>query len=107
MKSYQTRRIIKYLSRLSYEPYYGSLKGPRETLLARAGNDMDQSALLVSMLRYSGYPARFVKNTVRLDIGRAQNWLGIDHPHSVGDMLSSNRVPTLLLADPHGTTDGR
>jgi len=84
---------------VDYEPYYGSLKGPRETLLTRAGNDFDQAGLLISMLRYSGYPARFVRNTVRLDIERAKNWLGINDPQSVGDMLSSNRVPTILLAD--------
>jgi len=87
---------------VDYEPYYGSLKGPRETLLTRAGNDFDQAGLLISMLRYSGYPARFVRNTVRLDIERAKNWLGIDDPQSVGDMLSSNRVPTILLADASG-----
>jgi len=48
------------------EWYWGLMKGATETLHQKSGNDADQAALLVALLRASGYPARFVRGTIEL-----------------------------------------
>jgi RHS repeat-associated protein len=40
---------------ISYVHYFGSKKGAQLTLLERSGNDFDQCALLVALLRAAGY----------------------------------------------------
>ena len=70
-------RIYEFVrNEVEYEHYYGVLKGPRATLAALRGNDYDQAELLVSLLRASGIPARFVRGRVRLDGTQINNWLG-------------------------------
>ncbi len=67
---------------VAYVPYYGLLKGAERTLLDGAGNDSDQAALLVELLRAAGYNAGFVFGTMSIpywsgdgaDLG---NWLGV------------------------------
>ncbi len=46
------------------EWYWGLMKGAEETLHQRSGNDADQAALLVALLRAAGYPARFVRGVI-------------------------------------------
>lgn len=43
-----------------YEPYFGAMQGAEQTLVSRMGNDIDTASLLVSLLRASGYPSRYV-----------------------------------------------
>jgi RHS repeat-associated protein len=40
---------------IRYVPYFGSKKGAQLTLLEKSGNDFDQCALLVALLRAGGY----------------------------------------------------
>ena len=42
-----------------FEAYTGSLRGTRGTLWSEAGNAIDQSSLLIAMLRSQGIPARY------------------------------------------------
>lgn len=49
---------------VGYESYIGSLRGARGTLWSGAGNALDQSSLLVALLRASGVPARYVAGTL-------------------------------------------
>lgn len=73
----------------TYQPYFGSLKGARGALFEKSGNDVDLSSLLISLLRYSGFPARYGEALVTVDVERVMNWLGFDDPGQVGFYLSS------------------
>ena len=74
--------IYRYVhNHMRYAPYYGSLKGATRTLLDRCGNDLDQAALTVALLRASGFPARYVYGTLRLPISNADEY---DAGHLLG-----------------------
>jgi len=53
-------KIYNYVhDHIRYVVYFGSKKGAELTLLEKSGNDFDQSALLVAMLRAAGYNASY------------------------------------------------
>ncbi len=56
--------IFEYVQSLGFETYVGSLRGTRGTLWSEAGNSVDQSSLLIAMLRASGVPARYAHGTL-------------------------------------------
>ncbi|MCP5056774.1 MAG: hypothetical protein GY937_08640 [bacterium] len=61
-------RIFEFVrNEFDYEAYYGLRKGPEQTLLAQGGNEYDLAALLVSLLRVSGTPARFVRGVIEVE----------------------------------------
>jgi len=64
------------------EWYWGCMKGAEETLRQRSGNDCDQAALLLALLRASGFPSRYVRGVIEFfpDIERAKNLTGIEDP---------------------------
>jgi hypothetical protein len=64
------------------EWYRGIMKGAEETLRQKSGNDADQAALLVALLRASGFPARYVTGTIEFfpGIDKLKNLIGIDEP---------------------------
>jgi hypothetical protein len=63
------------------EWYWGCMKGAEQTLLQGSGNDADQAALLVAMLRASGYPARYVRGVIEFfpeDMAKIANLIGVE-----------------------------
>lgn len=44
--------------------YYGCMKGAESTLRQKKGNDCDQAALLVALLRSAGYATRYVRGVI-------------------------------------------
>ncbi|MCC6639923.1 MAG: hypothetical protein IT386_02025, partial [Deltaproteobacteria bacterium] len=70
-------RIYEFVRNdLGYQPYYGLMKGPDATLRSGAGNEYDLAALLVSLLRASGTPARFVRGRIHVTTDQAKRWTG-------------------------------
>jgi len=93
-------KILNYVkNNIDYVPYYGIKKGADATLIEKAGNDFDQSALLISLLRYSEYPAKYERGQIKLGLNQAMNLLGVDDPIVAAELLSKTRIPYILYTD--------
>lgn len=56
---YDAANIVDFVkSNIGFEQYLGALRSAQGTFLSKAGNSLDQSILLASMLRDAGYEAR-------------------------------------------------
>lgn len=88
-------QIYEYVrNNYTYKQYTGLRLGAIGTYEQRAGNDIDQAALLVALFRYKGYDARFVIGNVDIDINKAMNWLGVKTEQAAVDAMSMLGVPT-------------
>ena len=82
-------RIFDFVrAEIRTEWYAGQKRGPTQTLALGAGNDVDQAALLIALLRASGAPARFVHGTIRLDLDRLSGLLGLDQAQAISRALT-------------------
>ncbi|HVS02226.1 MAG TPA: transglutaminase domain-containing protein [Thermoanaerobaculia bacterium] len=62
---YDPKRIVAFVKHeIYFEQYPGVLRGARGTLMSRAGNALDQSVLLATLLRDAGFDARVVRGTI-------------------------------------------
>ncbi|HID73810.1 MAG TPA: transglutaminase domain-containing protein, partial [Thermoplasmata archaeon] len=84
---------------VEYEPYIGSLKGSDQTLMQRAGNDVDQASLLIAMLRERGIPARYVYGTIQAPWEEVANWLVVDTQDNATAALRRFGIPADNLGD--------
>lgn len=75
--------------------YWGCMKGAEETLHQKSGNDCDQSTLLTSLLRASGFPTRYVRGTIEFfpDIEKAKNITGIEDPWKLAEFFQKAGIP--------------
>lgn len=65
-KDYESEELIRFVTdEIRIEIYAGALRGARGTLVSQAGNALDQSLLLATLLKDSGFEARI--NRGRLD----------------------------------------
>ena len=108
--SHQAQEIAAQAQKLNWDPvdlyewvknnittewYRGCMKGAEETLRQRSGNDADQSALLIALLRASGYPARYVQGVIEFfpGIESLQSLTGIREPDHIGDFFARRASP--------------
>jgi hypothetical protein len=64
-RDYDAAQLIEFVEReIAFEAYPGLLRGPRGTLMSRAGNALDQSVLLASLLKDAGYDARIARGVL-------------------------------------------
>jgi hypothetical protein len=72
---FEVASILEYVvNEVVFQPYEGTLRGVAGTLRAGAGNSLDQSILLASLLKSAGYDARVARGT--LSEGEALRLLG-------------------------------
>lgn len=88
------RLIYDYVhNHIEYEPYFASLKGAVLTLLEASGNDFDQASLMIALLRASGYTAQYVFGTITVPGAQMTNWIGVNDPLAVSQVLANGGVP--------------
>lgn len=104
-------RIFDYVYKnTTFSPnYFGSLKGAYGAYLTKSGNNFDQAALLLALLRAANIPSRYVFGVV--DIADAQpagadarvsKWLGVKGytaAHNALGPVSGNQQSFILQAD--------
>ena len=91
-------KIYEYVrNNIGNEFYYGSKKGAYGTLLQHMGDDYDQASLLISMLRYKGIPARYVKATIELTPRQAMSWTGATTVAAASALLAKAGIPTTSM----------
>jgi len=82
------------LNHIDYQPYFGFRKGPTLAFLDGAGNDFDQASLMVSLLRASGFEARYAMGFMSMPVGTLANWLGVEENGDiVEDVLINAAIP--------------
>lgn len=107
------RRIFEFVANeIEYVPYYGALKGAHLAFVEKAGNDFDQAALLVELLRAAGFVANYRFGEATIDYGdpvelqKAADWLGVES--DVGLVISTftnggipwlNPLPGIVLVE--------
>ncbi len=63
---------------IDYVPYFGLQKSAAKTYMDGIGNDFDQAALMIALLRASGFTAQFLYGTMTIPGSNLINWLGIN-----------------------------
>ena len=87
-------KIFEYVrNNFVYEPYWGSQKGSKRTLLEKAGNDIDLASLTMALLRASGINCRYVCGTIEMPIADAAKWIGVDDPTQIAKTFQENGIP--------------
>lgn len=101
LQSGGAERITQYVKeQIFFEQYEGLLRGAKGTLMARAGNALDQAVLLATLMTQSGYEARIA--SVVLEPSQARDLLQEmsverpDPPAAVDHSLLQDIVEELL-----------
>ena len=82
---------------INYETYYGSRKGAIATFESNAGNDVDQASLLIAMLRYLNYPAKYVTGQIVIDNQQALDLTLASDVSTAGSILAAAGKPVTAL----------
>jgi len=80
-------------SNIETEWYRGCMKGAEETLRQGSGNDCDQAALLVALLRASGFPSRYVTGVIELEADKLKDLTGLNDETNVAIFLQKAGIP--------------
>ena len=97
---YSPAKVLAWVhDNIKYEPYWGSLKGAKGTLVSGAGNATDQASLMIALLRASNIPSRYVSGRIQINEstptqpgGRALKWLGAKTYLAAARILSMGGV---------------
>ena len=89
--------------------YWGCMKGAEETLRQRCGNDSDQAALLLALMRASGFPARYVRGVIGFfpDIDHAMHLTGVSDVLALAGFFRRAGIPHETVAAGGRITDIR
>jgi|GEM_PF-1204005 len=99
---YSPVKIYSYVkNHIKTQFYYGSVKGALGTLRSGSGNSTDQASLLITLLRISKIPARYVQGRSYFDNSdpRFINWVGTKTKAAAIVRLNSNGISTSETSD--------
>ncbi|WP_125781252.1 transglutaminase domain-containing protein [Pseudoalteromonas rubra] len=92
-------QIFQYVyNNIEYVPAFGSIQGADYTRQTQRGNAFDQASLMVSLLRLSGVPARYVYGSVEVDPEQVKNWVGgVEVIEAAQNLLGQGGVPNVIV----------
>ena len=86
-------RIYEFVrNEVANEWYNGAMKGAVATLHQRRGNDVDQAALLVALLRAAQLPARYVHGVIEVPLAQVGQDFGLAEPAAITRALAASGV---------------
>ncbi len=86
-------RIYEYVRNNTKTNWYaGAVQGAAGTLRSGSGNDVDQAALLVALLRAASLPTRYVHGVIELPLEKVAQDMGLADPSLVPAALSKAGV---------------
>ena len=94
---------------VEYVPLWGVKKGAFGAILDNQGTAFDQAALMVELLRQSGYTANYVKGRINLTAAQVTDWLGMNTAKvcTVLNLLGNGRIPVSgIVATAAGSCPG-
>jgi hypothetical protein len=84
---------------IEYIPTYGSIQGSDMTLQTKRGNAFDTSSLLISLLRASGIPARYVYGTIDVNPTIMKDWVGgVNNVDAALNLMGQGGIPSIALS---------
>lgn len=93
--------IYQYVrNNIEFYPNFGVQKGALGAVLDNQGTAYDQAALMVELLRASGYTASYVGGVVKLTAAQMNEWYGIDTSNVCGvlNLLGQTQVPVYAIS---------
>jgi len=85
---------------IEIDPVRGIHKGALGAVLDNQGSAFDQAQLMVSLLRTSGYDARFVRGVIKLSAQQFTDWYGVQSSNTcaVLDLMGQTQIPVYSVS---------
>jgi YD repeat-containing protein len=96
---YDVDLIYQYVhNNIEIDPVRGIHKGALGAVLDNYGSAWDQSQLMVSLLRASGYEARFVRGNIKLSAKQFSDWYGlpVTNACAVLQLMGETQIPAVV-----------
>ncbi|MBN3759429.1 RHS repeat-associated core domain-containing protein [Burkholderia sp. Ac-20365] len=97
---YHPDLIYQYVrNNIEIDPVRGIHKGALGAVLDNQGSAFDQAQLMVSLLRTSGYDARFVRGVIKLTAQQFTDWYGVPTSNAcaVLNLMGQTQIPVYSI----------
>ncbi|MFL9984062.1 RHS repeat-associated core domain-containing protein [Paraburkholderia sediminicola] len=98
---YNPDLIYQYVrNNIEIDPVRGIHKGALGAVLDNRGSAFDQAQLMVSLLRTSGYDARFVRGVIKLSAQQFSDWYGVSTSNAcaVLNLMGQTQIPVYSIS---------
>ncbi|WP_175672662.1 RHS repeat-associated core domain-containing protein [Burkholderia ambifaria] len=98
---YHPDLIYQYVrNNIEIDPVRGIHKGALGAVLDNQGSAADQSQLMVSLLRLSGYDARIVRGVIKLSAQQFADWFGVQTGNvcAVLNLMGQTQIPVYSVS---------
>ncbi len=83
------KTIFDYVhNNIEYVSTFGCMKDAATTLLVKRGNDCEQAALFIALMRAAGYEASYVVGDVTYELEVLNNWVGTEKYQAMAMFLT-------------------